>query len=71
MDVIAGAGFGIQVNSIHNPKDPFYKHGLSILNQKQWLVAIICKCKKTFAIRTRQLTHFVAICYSHTVSVIL
>ncbi|XP_025087657.1 cytochrome P450 3A24-like isoform X1 [Pomacea canaliculata] len=40
MDVIAGAAFGLQVDSVKNPKDPFVYHAFNALFGRQWLMPV-------------------------------
>ncbi|KAK7087493.1 cytochrome P450 3A4-like [Littorina saxatilis] len=41
MDTIAGAAFGMQVDTLNNPKDPFNVNGLNLFNQNFWLLPIL------------------------------
>lgn len=41
MDVFAGAAFGLQVDSVKNPKDPFIRHAHDLLFGRQWLIPIL------------------------------
>ncbi|XP_025084853.1 cytochrome P450 3A5-like [Pomacea canaliculata] len=40
LDVIAGSAFGLQVDSLKNPKDPFVHHAYNVLFGRQWLMPI-------------------------------
>lgn len=40
MDVIAGVVFGIQVDSLKDPKDPFVYHAYNVIFGRQWLQAL-------------------------------
>ena len=42
MDSIAGAAFGMQVDSLANPEEPFNVQGLRLLDQS-WLVPFLRK----------------------------
>ncbi|XP_025084850.1 cytochrome P450 3A56-like [Pomacea canaliculata] len=40
MDVIAGVVFGLQVDSLQNPKDPFVYHARNVLYGRQWVLPL-------------------------------
>ncbi|KAK7485919.1 hypothetical protein BaRGS_00022785 [Batillaria attramentaria] len=50
MDVIAAAAFGINVDSLHNPDEPFVKHALTFENPSGFAVFImvVCPCLLKF-----------------------
>ena len=37
MDVIAGTAFGVHVNTLENPDDPFNRHGIDAVRKNAWL----------------------------------
>ena len=48
MDVIAGAAFGVQVDSLENPDDAFTRHGVDVVNKNAW-VFNVGACSVKFA----------------------
>lgn len=47
MDVIAGAAFGIHVDSLHNPKEQFVTHGRNIIKPRILVIILFCRCIDT------------------------
>ena len=43
MDSVAGAAFGMDVNSLTNPDDVFIKCCRKLLKQNQWLMPLMCE----------------------------
>ena len=42
IDAIAGAAFGMQVDSLDNPKEPFNVQALRFLDHN-WVLYVVCK----------------------------
>lgn len=40
MDVIAGAAFGLQVDSVKNPQDQFVYHGHNLMFGRRWVLRL-------------------------------